>query len=91
MKTLADVGEQLRELDKQFVHDRDNVFAKMATVVEGCIEHSASVRDHAWLARFTKADYDNRWNEVSPLAAQDISSYVRDLLDRIDKATEGDE
>jgi len=84
MKTLAEVAKQLRDLDAQFVNDRDNVFARMADVVEDVIEHAAEVRGYAWLDRFAKADYDNNWNEISPGAANNIAEYVIDLLDDVE-------
>ena len=37
MDNLNDVAAELRRLDSQFVHQRDNVFAKMAMQVENAI------------------------------------------------------
>ena len=37
MDNLNDVAAELRSLDSQFVHQRDNVFAKMALQVENAI------------------------------------------------------
>jgi len=83
MNTLMEVAEELRILDRQFVHQRDNTFARMADIVEGVIKHAEEIRDHAWLARFTKADYDNRCNELSPDAAREIAGYINTFLDKI--------
>jgi len=54
VKTLCDVATELRKLDKQFVHDRDNPFAKMATVVEAAI---LNVRDIDQTLRVPAAEY----------------------------------
>ena len=54
MKTLVDVATELRKLDKQFVHDRDNAFAKMATIVEAAI---LNVRDIDQTLRVDAAEY----------------------------------
>ena len=54
MNDLRDVAKQLRDLDSQFVHDRDNAFAKMATVVESAV---LSVRDIDQTLRVDAAEY----------------------------------
>ena len=39
------------------------------------------IREHAWLMRFRKANYSNKYNELSPDACRDIADYVDKLLD----------
>ena len=47
------------------------------------VGYAKTLRNHAWLERFRKADYGNKWNELSPQACRDIAVYVDALLDRI--------
>jgi len=54
MKTLIDVATELRALDNQLVHMRDNVFAQMAVVVEAAI---LNIRDIDQTLRVDAAGY----------------------------------
>lgn len=42
-----------------------------------------SLRDHAWLERFRKANYDNSFNLLSPTACNDIARYVDKFIDTV--------
>jgi predicted house-cleaning noncanonical NTP pyrophosphatase (MazG superfamily) len=44
--------------------------------------HAMAMKDHAWLARFRKADMENKYNQLSPQACRDIASYVDKVLDK---------
>ncbi len=54
MKTLRDVHEVLVNLDKQYVHDRDNVFAQMAAIVK---ESHDAIRDIDRVLRVDAAEF----------------------------------
>jgi len=54
METLIDVATELRALDKQLVDMRDNVFARMAVVVEAAI---LNIRDIDQTLRVDAAEY----------------------------------
>lgn len=41
------------------------------------------MRDHAWLERFRKANYDNSFNLLSPTACNDIARYVDKFIDTV--------
>jgi len=47
------------------------------------IEKAKALKDHAWLARFRKADGVNNYNQLSPCACNDIAGYVDELLSLI--------
>jgi hypothetical protein len=44
------------------------------------------LKDHAWLERFRKANYENKYNELSPSACNDIAWYVDAFVDAVLKS-----
>lgn len=46
-------------------------------------ELALSLKNHAWLERFRKANYENKYNELSPQACNDIAGYINTFLDTI--------
>ena len=51
--------------------------------IEFLQQKAVMLKNHAWLERFRRADYENKYNELSPQACRDIAAYVDSLLDDI--------
>lgn len=47
------------------------------------IKAAEELKDHAWLARFRKANYENKHHEISPCAANDIAGWVDEFIDLV--------
>lgn len=56
-----------------------NEVAQAAELREAAIE----LGNHAWLARFRVANYQNKYNELSPDACRDIAGYVDKFLKQV--------
>lgn len=44
---------------------------------------AVELQGHAWLARFERADESNKYNEMSPVACNQIAGYVKWFIDEV--------
>jgi NTP pyrophosphatase (non-canonical NTP hydrolase) len=51
--------------------------------LEKLAETAKAIKNHAWLERFRKADYANKYHEQSPDACRQIAGYVDKFLDAV--------
>jgi hypothetical protein len=82
---LSGVGGKEWKVEKMMDVPADH--AAMSRGKDTLFDAALELRHHAWLARFRKANYENKHNELSPCACNDIAGYVDQFIVKVLKAT----